>query len=229
MAYKLGIAIAIFAILGIIGGLIDPSNNGSGSSQSGSQARFAISGFAVTPNEIIMGDSFDITLTVSNTGGSQGTYPLNIRVNDVQISSQSIRLSPNKAETISVQYTASEYGEYEVEVGDKSETVLAVIHINVFELRAEYEENEVAADEKFEDKIIYVNGVIDNIGKDVLDTPYITLDDGTIINSVQCMFEKTDESIVADLKMGQEVTVRGECAGEIIFGNILLRGSSILD
>ena len=220
------LAVVIITFIGFLGSI---TNNEINSPQSSSQARFIVSGLSVTPDEVVVGESFVIGVTVSNTGGSQGTFPLNIRVNDVQISSQSIRLSPNKAETISVQYTASEYGEYEVEVGEKSETVLAVIHINVFELRAEYEENEVAADEKYEDKIIYVNGVIDNIGKDVLDTPYITLDDGTIINSVQCMFDKADESIVADLKMGQEVTVRGECAGEIIFGNILLRGSSIVD
>jgi len=220
------LAIVIIITLGFFASL---SNNDNGSAQSSSQARFVLNGFSVSPDEVIVGDSFQITVRIANTGGSQGTLSLKVLVNAVSISSQSITLSPNKAETLTFQHKTSEYGEYEVEVGDNTETVIAVLKLNAYELRAEYETNEVAADEKYEDKIIYVNGMIDNIGKDVLDNPYITLDDGTIINSVQCMFDKADESIVADLKMGQEVTIRGECAGEIIFGNILLRGSSIVD
>ena len=223
--------IIVFALIIVVffGMMMSLNNNGKSSTQSSSQARFVLSEFSVTPDEVIMGDSFQITVRVSNTGGSQGTYSLKVLVNDVQISSQNIRLSPNKAETIKVQHKTIEYGEYEVEIGGNSETVLAVMKMSAYELRAEYKENEVAADEKYEDKIIYVEGIIKDIGKDVLDTAYITLDDGTIINSVQCMFKKADESIVAGLKKGQEVTVRGECEGEIIFGNILLRGSSILD
>ena len=223
------IIILALIIVVFFGMLMNLNNNGTGSTQRSSQARFVLSGFSVTPDEVIVGDSFQITVTVSNTGGSQGTYTLKVLVNDVQISSQNIRLSPNKAETIKFQHTTSEYGEYTVEVGEKGETVLAVLKIGAEQLRAEYEENEVAADEKYEDKILYVNGVIDDIGKDILDTPYITLNDGTTFNSVQCMFKKADEPILAGLKKGQEITVRGKCEGKAIFGNILLRGSSIMD
>lgn len=162
------IVIGVFIILVVIGGAInsgDEINNSS--TQSSSQARFVLSGFSVTPDEVISGDSFQITVTVLNTGGNQGTYTLKVLVNDVQISSQSIRLSPNKAETIKFQHKTSEYGEYTVEVGEKSETVLAVLKIRAEQLRAEYEENEVAADEKYEDKILYVNSVIDDIGRDI--------------------------------------------------------------
>ena len=217
-------------ILGEMSILSESENNqnGGSSSQSGSQARFVLSGFSVSPNEVIMGDSFQISVTVSNSGGSQGTYSLIVLVNDVQKSSQNIRLSPKNAETITFQHKTSEYGAYQVEIGGNSETVLAVHKITAYALSAEYEANEVAADEKYEDNILYVEGVIDTIGKDILDIPYITLEDGTTFGGVQFMFKKGDESIVAGLTKGQHVTVRGECEGEIIF-NIIFRGSSIID
>ena len=222
------IVIGVFIILMVIGGAINYGNEINNSSiQSSSQALFVLSGFSVTPDEVISGDSFQITVTVSNTGGSQGTYTLEVLVNDVQISSQNIRLSPNKAETIKFSHKTSEYGEYEVEVGEKSVTVLAVLKINAYELRAEYKANEVAADEKYEDKIAYVEGVIDGFGKTIADYPYITLDDGEYIVSVQCIFQKEHTSAIAALNEGQEVTIRGEISG--MLGNIFVRKSSIIN
>ena len=220
--------IIVFALTIVVffGMMMSLNNNGKSSTQSSSQARFVLSGFSVSPEEVIVGDSFQITVRVSNTGGSQGTYPLIVLVNDVQISSQNIRLSPNKAETITFQHKTSEYGEYEVEIGGNSETVLAVLKINAYELRAEYEANEVAADEKYEDKIAYVEGVIDGFGKTIGDYPYIILDDGVYFVSVQCIFQKEHTSAIAALKEGQEVTIRGELSGKL--GNIFVRKSSII-
>ena len=219
------IAFAFIVIL-FFGMMMSLNNNGKSSTQSSSQARFVLSGFSVTPKEVIAGDSFQISVRVSNTGGSQGTYSLKVLVNELKISSQTIRLSPNKAETITFQHQTREYGDYEVEIGDYSETVLAVLKINAFELRAEYEANEVAADEKYEDKIAYVEGVIDGFGKTIADYPYITLDDGKYFVSVQCIFQKEHTSAVAALNEGQKVTIRGELSG--MLGNIFVRKSTIV-
>jgi len=38
-----------------------------------------------------------------------------------------------------------------------------------------YDENEVAGDERFKDKVIVATGVVENISKDTVDTPYIAL------------------------------------------------------
>ena len=86
-----------------------------------------------------------------------------------------------------------------------------------------YEANEVAADAKYKSKILKVTGVVDSIGKDILDTPYVTLTSGGQYEvwGVQCMFDKKHEPELAQLTKGQTVTVQGKCDGYLI--NVLMK------
>jgi len=99
----------------------------------------------------------------------------------------------------------------------------AVIEITAPQLYSAYKANQVAADAKYKGVVLNVRGIVDSIGKDILDTPYITLSSGGAyeIWGVQCMFSKEYEAELARLVKGQGVTVQGRCSGYLI--NVILR------
>src|SRR5262249_35052047 len=65
----------------------------------------------------------------------------------------------------------------------------APISVSASTLFSDYDANEVAADEKYKDKILLVNGTVDDIKKDIMDTMYVTLKTSNPILSVQCYFD----------------------------------------
>lgn len=97
--------------------------------------------------------------------------------------------------------------------------------ISASNLVASYVENEVAADNNFKGKKFYVEGYIDNIGKDILDKIYVTLKSGDIIRSVQCYIDDQDK--VANLKKGQKITIIGKCDGLMM--NVLMKNCKLVE
>ena len=95
--------------------------------------------------------------------------------------------------------------------------------VSAQQLASAYKDNEVAGDERYKGKIIAVTGVVDSIGKDILDTPYVVLSSGErfSITGVQCMFGDEHKSQLAALSKGQTVTIVGECEGKMM--NVLLK------
>lgn len=85
------------------------------------------------------------------------------------------------------------------------------ITISSSELINAYQNNEVAADNKFKGKRLIVSGVIEDIGKDILDKPYIVMSKSDALRGVQCSFE--DANVVAGFQKGQKVTIKGTCNG----------------
>lgn len=100
------------------------------------------------------------------------------------------------------------------------------IKITATELYQAYNDNEVGADEKYKGKLIEVTGVISDIGKDLLDTPYVSIKTDDIIGTVQCMFSKDDASLLANLKKDEQITIRGKCKGYLM--NVLLENCEIV-
>lgn len=98
------------------------------------------------------------------------------------------------------------------------------LQVSAETLMSDYESNEVAADGKYKNKNIRVSGVIDNIGKDILDTPYVTLKTNKNLFSVQCMFDNSSEAVLATLRKDQELTMVGQVSGKL--GNIILKDCS---
>lgn len=90
-------------------------------------------------------------------------------------------------------------------------------------LYQDYDDNEVAADEKYKDKKIAVTGTIQDIGKDVMDDAYITLNTGKY-GIVQCSFNNS--KMVKTLSKGDRVTIVGNCSGKTL-GNVILFDSIV--
>ena len=96
-----------------------------------------------------------------------------------------------------------------------------VIEITPSELYNAYEENEVAADNEYKGKKVRITGTIEDIGKDILDDVYITINAGDY-DEIQCYFEDQKQiDKVATLKSGEEVTIVGECSGLSILNVVL--------
>ena len=89
-----------------------------------------------------------------------------------------------------------------------------------------YEENEVASDGKYKEKHLKITGIVKNIGKDILDNAYITVqgeDSGAYdIKSVQCFFDNDNLDALSSLKAGDTVIITGLCDGTIAGINIRL-------
>jgi uncharacterized Zn-finger protein len=89
--------------------------------------------------------------------------------------------------------------------------------VAVLDLIQEYEANEVAADGRYKDKIVLVTGRVTKVAKDILGSPYILLDGGVLsITQVQCSFPDSAQARLADLAIGQVVSVRGRCNGKLL-------------
>lgn len=87
----------------------------------------------------------------------------------------------------------------------------------------EYEQNEVAADNKYKGKTIRIDARIADIGKDLLDSMYITLrmPSEWDLRTVQCFFDDKHSSEIANLRKGQRITVQGTVDGLMM--NVLLK------
>ena len=89
----------------------------------------------------------------------------------------------------------------------------------------EYDKNSVAADAKFEDKIVVVSGTIQSIGKDIMDTAYLVIGGSGFLDGVQCMLPRGQEGLVARVSKGQYVTLKGKVSGQIM-GNVIVNNCS---
>ncbi len=112
----------------------------------------------------------------------------------------------------------------------ESELPPGIVGITVEELSVAYDADKVAADTKFQGKILWVTGIVDRVViKEVLDTVYILLTDAGKRGTwkVRCSFEKTYAPELNRLKAGQTVTVQGKYDSYRI--NILLIDCVLVD
>ena len=97
--------------------------------------------------------------------------------------------------------------------------------VSPFKLVGDYEGNEVAADLTYKGKTLRISGSIDDIGKDILGTIYVTLEGGHVLRKVQVMFSDAYTNQVARLRKGMRITVVGRCQGLMM--NVLIKDASI--
>ena len=98
-----------------------------------------------------------------------------------------------------------------------------VLTVNSKNLYNDYNNNEIAADDKYKGKIIQVKGTIRDIGNDIMDEAYVTLIGDEFFGDVQCFF--SDKSYLIDVKKGQNINVVGYCDG--LFINVIMKNCII--
>ena len=103
-----------------------------------------------------------------------------------------------------------------------------VLTVSAVTLYNEYEANQVAADEKYKNKLVEITGVVDTIGKDIVDTPYISFYIKPYqITTVQCMFSDKESAPLSSISKGQKLTVRGTVSGGTI-GQVLVTHCKVM-
>lgn len=79
-------------------------------------------------------------------------------------------------------------------------------------LTKEYDENELAADAKYKDKMLAVSGKVSNIAE-TMGNVTVQLEGYNIAKNVMCSFDEAEKANVAKLKKGQQVTLIGKGDG----------------
>jgi hypothetical protein len=57
-----------------------------------------------------------------------------------------------------------------------------------------------------------ITGVVENIGKDVMDNPYVALKID-FLKGVNCYFDDENNKVLSQLNKGQEIQIIETCAG----------------
>ena len=99
------------------------------------------------------------------------------------------------------------------------------IEVSARKLFADYQANEIAADETYNGKVLQVSGTIRDIGNDLLDNAYISIAGDQYFGDVQCFI--ADKAVVAKLRKGSFVTVKGECDGLLM--NVILQRAIVIE
>lgn len=92
------------------------------------------------------------------------------------------------------------------------------IEVTANDLIGAYGTNEVSADGQYKDKAVLVTGIVDKIGKDMLDAAYVTVGTGKHfeIPIVQCTFARSNTAAAAQLQPGQSIRVLGVVKGKMM-------------
>lgn len=101
--------------------------------------------------------------------------------------------------------------------GQAGQTEIPIVEVTAVQLERDYAANEVAADAQYKDKVLRVSGIVDEIRKDLLDEPVLTLRTRNRFDTVHCSFDGDGANAsLAALRKGQPVTVRGLGSGYIL-------------
>lgn len=88
-----------------------------------------------------------------------------------------------------------------------------VVNITANQLFVEYEQNEDEANERFLDKVIIIEGKIDELDISKEDDPTIIIKNAEDFFGVSCSFGKEMEQLLANKKIGDFIKVKGICKG----------------
>ncbi|WP_028491971.1 hypothetical protein [Thioalkalivibrio sp. ALE19] len=114
-------------------------------------------------------------------------------------------------------------GSYDEEGASREVAEMEVEHrVSAQQLFSEYDANEVRAGQTYEDTVVAVTGTVNNIGRDIADTPYITFETENPIVGIQCMLAESDAGLAASVDSGDRITLKGRVSGKL--GNVVIRG-----
>ncbi|MCW8331862.1 OB-fold putative lipoprotein [Photobacterium sp. SDRW27] len=104
---------------------------------------------------------------------------------------------------------------------------VAVISAEAGTMVDEYEANEVAADTKYTNKRVRITGIVESVGKDLMDDVYVSLGDGNQyeIFHVQAFFDDSYTQKLGRLRPGSKVSVICDVQG--VFGSVIAKNCHI--
>jgi len=83
-------------------------------------AAFSLSSLVVSPTEVNPGEKVNVSMSVANTGGREGSYTVVLKVNGVKEAEKSVTLGTGKSQEVSFSVIREEAGSYTVTVDGAS-------------------------------------------------------------------------------------------------------------
>jgi predicted lactoylglutathione lyase len=124
-------------------------------------------------------------------------------------------------------FALKEYNRKQKDVADIS----AAYNMSSNEIITAFTADEKAANIKFLDKVVAINGTIKSNDKDEQGAYTVVLGDSSSMSSVRCSMDSAHNNEAADLKAGSPVTVKGICTGfnadELLGSDVLLKSCTI--
>ena len=99
-------------------------------------AAFSLTGLSVTPVEVLTGEAVTITVPVANTGGTEGSYTVVLKINGVKEAEKSVTIAAGSSEMVTFSVTREEIGSYTVTVDGLSASFAVVVVEEVEEVPA---------------------------------------------------------------------------------------------
>ncbi len=90
-------------------------------------ASFAISDLSVTPSKVKPREQVTISALVTNTGGSEGSYTVVLKINGVEETKKEVILGAGKSETVTFTITKDTEGTYTVNIAGKVGRFTAIV------------------------------------------------------------------------------------------------------
>lgn len=106
-----------------------------------------------------------------------------------------------------------------------SEKAMTVDYKTLFQ---DYEDNPIAADQKYRYKKLRVSGQIKKIDREIMQHPYVSFAVKDYFGDVTLYFSRDEEPKITKLKKGQKITVEGKCDG-LRLGNVHLSDCTLVE
>ena len=97
------------------------------------EAKFEVSNLIIEPSSATIGQMVSVSVDVTNTGGTEGTYNVIFLVNGVEESNENISLAPDASQTVTFNLTRDTVGVYEIEMSGLKSELTVVDFDEIFE------------------------------------------------------------------------------------------------
>ncbi len=115
-----------------------PGNGGDGNGGNGGDgptpASFSVSNLSIEPAEVLPNETVTISVSVANTGGSQGSHNVVLNIDGVQEESKSVTIAAGASQSVTFSVTREDAGIYTVTIGSLSGSFTVVSAISAEEI-----------------------------------------------------------------------------------------------
>ena len=87
-------------------------------------AQFQVTSLGISPPEIMPGETANITATVKNIGGSEGSYAATLIVNGIAVEEKEVMIMPGSLEGLTFHFAEEAPGTYKVSIGELSSNLI---------------------------------------------------------------------------------------------------------
>jgi hypothetical protein len=173
-----------------------------------------VTGVGFDDREIIEGEAIEIEVEVENEGDASGIYTVELTANGEVVQAEDVRVEPEETRTVAFRLTITSPGEYEIGVGDETETVLVEPEPPEFEVREATVETETSVGESVEASALVANTGGPGTFEAALEV------DGEVVAETAVEIDREDEETVTfdhefDERGRYEVRVADEVAGTV--------------